>query len=286
MALADRQWQIRDLVLGPGTVYRVMDDTNPLATTVRADQGGARAWAHGSWSGVEWQAERVVPITVLIDVGVDDVDEVVDAQHALAAAFRSSHVDLPLTFRLGSREYVLFGRPRMAEPGMDLIGAGRAFVRCGFVALDPMIYSSVEHVVGPISLPTWLGGLTVPHTVPHTVPAVQTGGINDGIENAGTAEVGLLLRVDGPVPQPRISVTDPDDVTTTLRIDLTVPDEQWLDIDTQARTVLLNGDPAASRRGQAVGEFPLLQPGTSVIRFAAAEEAAGTLSVRWRDGWW
>ncbi|SCL31927.1 Phage tail protein [Micromonospora nigra] len=285
MALDERQWQLRDLVLGPGTVYRVMDDTNPFATTVRADQGGARAWAHGGWSGVEWQAERVVPMTVLIDVGANDVGAVIDARHQLAAAFRASHTDLPLTFRLGGREYLLWGRPRMAEPRTDLLGLGRAFVRCAFVALDPMIYSSVEHEVGPVGLPTWTGGLTLPFTAPFTIGATQTGGI-DELTNAGTAEVGLRLRVDGPVVQPRISITDPDDVTTSLRIDLTVPDGQWLDIDTQARTVLLNGDLAASRRGQAVGDFPLLQPGTSSLRFAAAEEGDGTVTVLWRDGWW
>lgn len=71
-----------------------------------------------------------------------------------------------------------------------------------------------------------------------------------------------------------------------MRVDLNLPAGQWLDIDTRARTVLLNGDPAASRRGQAVGDWPLLQPGTSTLRFAAAEESSGTVTARWRDGWW
>ncbi|MDG4796220.1 hypothetical protein [Micromonospora sp. WMMD1082] len=285
MALTEGQWQIRGLTLGPGTAYDVLDSSNPFNCQVRAEQGGDRAWAHGSWSGVEWQAERVVPINILIDVGANDIAATIEARHALAAAFRASHVDLPLTFALGGREYLLWGRPRMVEPTMDLLGVGKAWVRAAFVALDPMIYSATEHEVGPVSLPTWSGGLTVPLTVPFTVPATQVGGLDD-LSTAGTVEVGLRLRVDGPVPQPRITITDPDGAATTLRVDITVPSGQWLDIDTQARTVLLNGDPAASRRGQAVGEFPLLQLGTSQLRFAAAEEAAGTLSVRWRDGWW
>ncbi|MFG1847772.1 phage distal tail protein [Micromonospora carbonacea] len=285
MALIEGQWQLRDLVIGEGTQFKVQSGTNPFTNQVRADQGGDRAWAHGSWSGVEWQAERVVPITVLIDVGAFDVGAAIEARHVLASAFRSSHVDLPLTWKLGGREYLLWGRPRMAEPDLGLVGVGKMFVRCAFVGLDPMIYSAAEYTAGPLGLPTWAGGLTVPLTVPFSIGASQTSGQVD-LTNDGTAEVGLLLRVDGPVNQPRISLTDPGGGTTTLRVDLVVPDGQWLDIDTQARTVFLNSDPSASRRGQAVGEFPLLQPGTSTLRFAAAEESSGTVTARWRDGWW
>lgn len=285
MPLLEGQWQLRDLVFGAHTPYAVQGDTNPFTMQVRADQGGPRAWAHGGWSGVEWQAERVVPIRLLVDVGADDVPAVIDALHAISAAFRASHVDLPLTFVLGGREYLLWGRPRMVEPDTSLLGVGKAFVRCAFVALDPMIYSSTEHTAGPLGLPVWSGGLTVPFTVPFAIEATQISG-SVTLTNAGTAEVGLLLRVDGPVTQPRVSVTDPDGVTTSLRVDLNLPAGQWLDIDTRARTVLLNGDPAASRRGQAVGDWPLLQPGTSTLRFAAAEEGAGTVTARWRDGWW
>ncbi|MFI2663741.1 phage distal tail protein [Micromonospora carbonacea] len=287
MALAEGQWQLRGLVMGPGTAYRVTDETNPWQTQVRAEQGGPRAWAHGSWSGVEWAAERVVPMRILVDVGADDVAAVLEARHALAAAWApvGTGPDVPLRWVQGGREYLLLVRPRMAEPEMSLLGAGRMWVRCAAVALDPMVYSSAEHSAGPLGLPTWTGGLTVPVRVPFSIGASQTSGQVD-LTNAGSAEVGLLLRIDGPVNQPRVSLTNPDDTTTTLRVDLEVPDSQWLDIDTRTRTVILNGDPSASRRGQAVGDFPLLQPGTSTLRFAAAEEASGTVTARWRDGWW
>lgn len=282
MALAEGQWQLRDLVLGPGTTYQVLNDTNPFACQVRADQGGARAWAHGGWSGVEWQSERVVPIRLLVDVGAHDVAAAIAALHAVAAAFRASHADLSLTFRLGGSEYLLWGRPRMTEPDTSLLGVGKASIRCAFVGLDPLIYSSVEGS-SMLGLPQFTGGLVVPVTAPVTVDAVQTAGTAD-VTNAGTADAGLMLRIDGPVLEPRVTLLHPDG-PQTLRFGLELAAGQWLDVDTRARTVLLGG--VTSRRGQVSGDWPILPGGTHTIRFGAADyNNDAMLTVSWRSAWW
>src|SRR5690606_27793991 len=87
------------------------------------------------------------------------------------------------------------------------------------------------------------GGLTVPFTIPAQVSAGRA-----TLVNAGTSDVGLRLRIDGPVVEPRVTLLT-DQGTAVLRLNLTVGAGQWLDIDTAARTVYLNG--VASRRGQA-----------------------------------
>ncbi|MEU8264485.1 hypothetical protein AB0C02_28165 [Micromonospora sp. NPDC048999] len=273
--------------MGPGTRYRIADDTNPWQSQVRADQGGARAWAHGSWSGAEWAAERVVPMRILVDAGRDDVGAALDLRHALAAAFApvTTGPDVPLRWRQGGREYQLFVRPRMAEPDLSLLGAGRMWVRCAAVAVDPRIYSATERVTAPLGAPVYTGGLRVPFRVPFRLVTQQTAGIATAV-NAGLAPAGLRLRFAGPSPQPRVTVQWPDGTRRQLRVALTLAAGEWLDVDTEARTALLNGDPTNSRRADVTGDWPLLAPGSNTLRYAAAEWASGTVTGRWWDTWW
>jgi hypothetical protein len=58
-----------------------------------------------------------------------------------------------------------------------------------------------------------------------------------------------------------------------------------LTIDTRARTAYVNG--GVSRRGRVVGDWFLLEPGSSEIAFAAAAyDASAQLTVTWRDAWY
>jgi hypothetical protein len=281
MPLTEGQVQLRTLVMGDGTDYRIQSGFNPWSRHARADQGAGRAWADGSWSGAEFQAEAIVPIRILV-VAPAGTAAWLAAHQALLAAFAPSHTDLELRFVIGGAEYVMYGRPRMVEPETDLIGLGMAYTQAAFVALDPMIYSGAEHVES-VGLPMTSGGLTLPVTLPFTIGATVAGG-SLTLANAGTAPTGLLLRIDGPVAEPRVSLQT-DAGTETLWLDLTLDTGQWLDIDTQARTVYLNG--TASRRGQAYGDWPLLPTSGGELSWtAAAYEAAALLTVTWHDSWY
>lgn len=286
MALAAAQMQVRDLVMGPGTPFILERDVNPFVLTVRADQGGPRAWNHGAWSGAEWANERVVPIRVLVEAG--DMAGLVAAIQQLSAAFApvGDGAQQPeLRFEVGGSEYLLFGRPRMVEPGQ--IGRFRSLVRLSFVAQDPRIYSGELHSV-QLGLPEQIGGLTVPITVPFTVDGVLIGGTAPMV-NAGTTDTALVMRVDGPVIDPTVTVQRPDGDVQRIRFDLPIGTGQWLDIDTASRTALLNGLPQANQRGRAVWDidpYPL-PPGASTVRFGAGDfNIVAQLSVSWRDAWW
>ena len=286
MALSDRQWQVRDLVMGPGTAYRLMDETNPFVLTTRADQGGPRAWNHGGWSGAEWANERVVPMRILVET--DTLADWRDAHQLLASAFSpvaDSGDQVELRFALGGTEYLLLGRPRMVEPDVSLIGAGKSFTRCAFVAQDPRIYSGVEQSAGPLGLPSQAGGMFLSLLLPLSTGGTLIGGRVD-LTNDGTTDTGLLLRIDGPVPEPRVTLLRPDGEVQTLRwAGLTIPSGQWLEVDTASRTAFLNGLEGASRFPGFV-DWPLLPPGTSTLRFGAADDDTGTLTVTYRHAWW
>lgn len=284
MPLLEEQVSIRDLVMGPGTPYKMLA-FNPWTRNARAEGAGKRAWAHGSWSGSEWLDEVTVPMRIRT-VG-DGVAGLLAAQQQLSAAFRpvgDATEDVELRWTLGGTEYVMFGRPRMIDPDAEVIGTGRSYSQAAFVALDPFIYAGAETVVDDIALPTYTGGLSVPFTVPFTISGTLVGGFAD-ITNMGTAETGLLLRIDGPVVSPSVWLVHDDGTVQRSNFDITLTAGQWLDVDTKAQTVLLNG--AVSRRGQTTGDWPLLPAGTHRVRWnAAIYNSDARLTVRYRSAWW
>jgi hypothetical protein len=288
MALSEGQVQVRDLLMGPSTSYRILTEFNPFMLSVRADQGGPRAWNHGSWSGAEWADERLVPLRI-VPKASDDAGWLALHQ-ALAAAFAPvGDVSGPveLRFALGGTEYLLLGRPRLVEPNLSTIGVGWAYTQCVFVAQDPRIYSG-DLVVQSTSLPVQRGGLTVPFTLPLLVAGTVDGGRVE-LLNEGTADAPLLVRIDGPVPQPRIVLQRPDGTVQQVRLGLDLPTGQWVEVDTAAGTVFLNGLPTASVRGQAawdIDSYPL-QPGVNVLRFGAADFVEDALvTATNRSAWW
>lgn len=290
MALAECQVQVRDLVMGPGTQYKVLPGFNPFLRSVRADQGGPRAWNHGSWSGAEWAEEVVVPIPLRVGRQGGSVASWLPLHHQLTAAFAAVGDDaeqIELRFALGGSEYVMFGRPRMVEPRTDHIAVGKAATQCAFVAQDPRIYSGAESTA-QTGLPVQTGGLTVPFTVPFVVTGQVLGGSVE-LVNDGTTSAPLLVRIDGPVSQPRVVLQRPDGSVQSVRMTGDVPAGRFLEIDTAAGTVFEDGLPTASRRQQAawdVDPYPLL-PGTTVISFAAADFVDEALmTTTHRSAWW
>jgi hypothetical protein len=271
--------------MGAGTTYRV-NDFNPWARQARGEAAGPRAWNHGSWSGAEFQSEVVVPFTIIVNhKGAGGMAAWSTAHRTLTAAFRPRDSDVELRWNLDGAEYLMYGRPRMVEPETRNIVLGYARTRAAFVALDPFTYSGTEYTQG-LTLPTFGGGLLVPLVLPALVGGQQFGGAAT-LTNAGSADTPLIIRVDGPVTDPAISVQRADGLTQTLRIAGEYAAGQWLDIDTRLHTVLLNGLAEASRRGQATGDFPFLAPGANALQFTGADTTTGgTMTVRWRDSWW
>lgn len=287
MALLEGQASVRGLVIGRGTRYRLVAEWNPFTLPVRADQGGPRAWNHGTWTGAEWADQRAVSIR-LVTVAADH-GQWLALHQELAAAFApiaDVNEQVELRFVFGGREYLLFGTPRLVEPDLKAVASGRVPTRCDFVAQDPRIYSGELHQVAT-GLPTFQGGLLVPLVVPFTVAGVQLGG-RETLFNEGTADAGLFLRLDGPLQEPRVTLQRPDGTVATLRFDITLAAGQWLEVDTAAETVFLNGLPTASQLGRTAGEFFLLPPGTSTLRFAHGgnHNDDARVTVSFRDAWW
>lgn len=120
------------------------------------------------------------------------------------------------------------------------------------------------------------GGLDVPFVI----PAVHIDG-SVVAEVTGNAPAKASLRIDGPVIFPEVHHLESG---RSLTFDLILEDDQWLEIDLDRRTVLLNGQ--ASRRGRMRGQWFELTPGTNTLAFAAdSNDRDASLTVTWRDAY-
>ncbi|WP_320067864.1 phage distal tail protein [Micromonospora sp. RTGN7] len=280
MALSAGQYQIGDLVMGAGTNYLVLDDVNPWTVTTRYDQVSPRTGDHGSWSGQEWRDEVMVPMRIRVRNQADGTPGGWLAAHQrLAAAFTPSHTDVELRWMTGGVEYMMRGRPRLVEPEVTTIRRGYSVTRCAFAALDPRIYGAEQ--VASTLLPSSSGGLVWPVTWPETWPAVVTSGRIQA-SNEGRAPTRPRLVIHGPVEGPRVTLVD---TGQTLAWDLALTAGQWLDVDTDRRTSLINGQ--VSRSGQMTSrQWFELPPGGSEIAFGASvHNPDAALSVAYRSAW-
>jgi hypothetical protein len=270
---------VNGLDLGPGTPYEVLE-FNPYNASVRADDND-RAWDDGSWSGREFNAGRVVPLRLRIDATSDATWA--QALQDLRYAMRAMNTEAELRWMLGTTEYLMYVRPRLIEPDTTETAYGKGYVACALRANNPKIYAASETVL-TLGLPSVTGGLTVPITVPFTIGATVTSG-SVKVTNNGIGDVTFKLRIDAfglPLPQPRVSLLYPG-VSQVWRYTTTLDAGQWLDVDTGARSVVLNG--TAQRRGYASGPWLTLPPKTTAdLAFdAGAYSAVAQLTVTKRD---
>ncbi|HEX2312558.1 MAG TPA: hypothetical protein VHJ17_02425 [Thermomonospora sp.] len=148
-------------------------------------------------------------------------------------------------------------------------------------APDPLRYAAGDPRRQSCGLSAPGGGLRFPMRFPLNFGPGASGG-RLTLDNAGTAPTWPVWRITGPCRDPVVV-----DSTTgeQLAFALELRSREWLEVDTDARTVLLQG--TASRRAALLPEsrwFPL-RPGRTRVVFRAAEFTAATLTAQWRDAW-
>jgi hypothetical protein len=279
MSLDPGQIRVNDLVMGRGTPY-IVRGFNPWKRPHRQGQGGPVPWGNGRWKGAQFRDAVPVPMTVIIMA--PNPSDWVPLHDALAAAFDAigtSSIEHELEWNLHGYERIMFGTAEGVDTDPQRAGVGISVEPCMFTASDGAMYSTVEHSV-EMGLLYRTGGYSVPFRVPAVSHAVVAGG-EVAVSNAGTAPAKLLLRITGPVPAPRVSVVT-DTTFQTLSLDTVLGADDWLDIDTQKRTVLLNG--SVTRLWDHSGDWPLLPPGPATVRFESDEyNPIARLAARWRD---
>jgi len=293
--LEERQISLRGLVMGPGTPYKVLEFEAWTRNVRASDQD--RAWAHGSWSGAEWHDKAVIPILVEIQATTAMEWRYHHRRLAAAASPVETGPSPELRYRLrgDTEEYMQRVRPRGVMPKIRQLGGGMIRTGLSVVALDPTVYSGEEYTTGDIGLPLFSGGLVAPWTAPLlSVVTISAG--RASIVNRGDRDVGLQIRLTAGAAgliQPIVALTCPDGTVQSLRIALDLSAGEYLDIDTAAETIVLNG--TASRRQYATGDWPIM-PGHDPLLgtlpapcdltwSAGAASATATMSATWRDAY-
>lgn len=292
----------RGLEIPPATLETTpfgLMEFNPWGRSTRADVEAPRAWGHGAWSGAEWLDPASLSITIL--VRAPNVSQSRGTrwwwhyQKQLASAFTPSHEDLPLEFTIanpdtGGDTYLIWGRPRLLDPVPSTAARGWAKVRAGFRVLDPLIYSGGSNGLRSeaMGLPQSSGGMVIDPAAGYLkLPFCIMANVIAGrvvIESCGTTETPAILTIYGPCTDPQVTLAVANQAPRTLRYYGTLAADQFLVINTRARTALLNG--TVSRRGLVSGDWFLIPPGDSEIAFTAVDyNTSARLTVQWRDAW-
>lgn len=153
------------------------------------------------------------------------------------------------------------------------------------VAPDPLLYGAPLFTATALAGSAGGSGLTFPAVFPldfGTAPGVTPGVLD--LPNAGTESYWPRLRIDGPVPNPKVTVNETGDF---VRLGFTLAASQWVDIDCGNRRVLLNGQSSIMRFVTYSGNWLAVPPGGASMSITAdaADPAAG-LSVWHYEGAW
>ncbi|MFJ8154805.1 phage distal tail protein [Streptomyces sp. NPDC094468] len=234
---------------------------------------------HGSWASPVYLSSR--PITLGGTIVAPSRDLLEDAMEQVRVAAGLTDTVLTVAEVVPKQATVR----RSGKPLMQYITDTKATYSVMVTAADPRRYSTTLST-GTTALPSTTGGLTFPATFPVTFSATVVAGSFAAV-NVGSFETRPVLTVTGPVVAPAIAALYPDGTVRQLIYSLDLAAGDVLTIDTDARTVLLNGVTSRRRFLTVSGGWPTIDAGQSVTyQFTSSTyNATATLTASWRSAW-
>lgn len=279
-------WQIEfgGLLMGTDTDYSITTVSGLADYPEVQSSDHQRLRRHGLLPGDDFLAGRTVTIDLEVKGG-GSYSGMSSAMDNLKRACRVGEPESEMAFQIpgianGGLAY-LNTRPRRMASVVDAKWRvpNQPTVTVEFYGTDPRLYGSEEsHVIG---LPSASGGAEF-----NAVMNWQFGTVGSGstlqASNAGTFSTPLQFRIDGPVVNPVITNTTQD---RFLLFNLTVGAGEFLLVDTDDRTILLNGTQNRYSVLDSASTWFDLNPGADEITFAGDALGTGTLTVTWRSAW-
>lgn len=281
MALADYALAIGGLTLGPNTNYIIHSITGFGAPIGRTADAVRPRW-HGETPGSDYLEGRTITIDMTIR-GSSSADAVanLDALLAVWQPITTPATTVPLSYKFpGQAEREFHGRPRRIDAATDRIITNSIPVVLEYRATDPLQYATTitSNSVGLITAST---GRTYPRTYNLSYGGGTTASLT--MTNSGTFATRPTFRITGPALNPVI-----ENVTTgeSLSFSIDIAASDYLDIDTDARTVLLNGTASRYSTLSTGSTFFDLNPGATQLRFRAdTYNATATLTCTFQSAW-
>ena len=246
------------------------------ASTIRPVR---RARAGGAIAAAAWDTERYVSLNGKIVA--DTVAAATTMRDLVKSAFTLD--DTTLTLVEGDVTRYLTVRRTGEFLVSPLSGHGNNMAWSGqMVALDPRLRG--DALTASTGLPASTGGWTFPLTLPAPINAVSSSGritlTNDG-NTTGKVAIRITAGVGG-ITGPRVTHVA-SGKSLVFATSLTIAEDNWVDVDMEAHTVLENG--TASRNGWVTGRgWSGFAPGDNQWVFGAVS-GLGTLSVTATPSW-
>ena len=245
----------------------------------------ARVARNGLVAGYSYLGGRTVTLTV----EVTNFDSA--TFHAAVAALREAFAVKPgsteqaFTFQIpgiadGLTAQITARVNRFSMPLSHAYWADTATATIELVATDPLIYSAAETTT-PLTLSAASSGMTFPITFPLTFGATGISGVTT-VTNVGTAPSPPSFRIYGPVTNPTLRNETQDKAVT---VGLVLGADEYVDIDVQDRTVVLNGN-INRYSSLTVAQWWELEPGDNQIRYLATAGSGVTADMYWRSAFY
>lgn len=250
-------------------------DSAPIRTTERDHEG-----TDGGFMDAEFEKGRPIFLEGMAYADGLSVETFLDS---LKENWAPSRTLVPLYFKKpGIDERLFFVKPLGCRYDVEQIRrVGCTNIQFEAYAEDPRAYGSVLQST-PIDLGATVGdGFGFPLGFPFGFGSLPS--TDDGVyvENLGNRPAPVRFTISGPVTTPRIIN---DTLSKELKFNITLAADETLVVDTQYRSVLLNG--TVNRR--TVLEEPnwfFLQKGLNFIRYRAALDSASSMIIEYRHAW-
>lgn len=235
---------------------------------------------HGAWASPVYLGSR--PVTLAGTVTAPDRTTLEDALERLRAAAALTDTTLVVYELTTPKQAVVrrSGKPLFAYV-TDRIATYSVMV----TAADPRRYATTLQS-GTTGLPTTSGGLSFAATFPITFSATTVSGQINAVNN-GTFETRPVLTITGPVTAPSVAALYSDGTVKQLIYSLDLQTGDVLTIDTDAHSVILNGNVSRRRFMTVSGGWPTI-PASSSVNYqfqSPTYNATAMLTATWRSAW-
>lgn len=283
LVTADWELEYQSFAFGGDSDYSVARIEGLVDMPAMQSGDRNRLLRHGLHPGDDFLADRTIRM-VLEVYGADSTELATNVQ-ALLTALRPGQDEAALVMQVpgvaNGAKVLVWARPRRRSAPVDREWFyNLPVVSVEWVATDPRLYAASESSQ-QIALPSTSGGLTFSVTPPLTFGAVSTGG-EQTLNNAGTFQTSPSFKIVGPVTDPKLL-----NVTTgkTWHYVGSVSAGDYLLVDMDARTVLLNGTASRYSNLAAASVFWDLEPGDNIVQYRAASYTASIATASWRSAW-
>jgi len=273
------------LLMGKLTPIRMVTVGGLLGSWDVRRQVTDRVGDHGGFAGSKpTLTSRTITLdmTFLFKTGAE-AEKALDAAMAVFPPFGDVEADGVFSFwRRGKQPRMVFATAKRSHfEGNYETSVGKISGVVELEALDPRVYA-LNEVQSQVGLPIAQGGRRYPRVYPLLFGATNANG-NLVITNDGNIPSPPILRIHGPVTNPYVLNSRVD---RELRFMGTIAQGDYLEIDTDTKSIRLNGSESRRTMLDPVSRWWTLVPGPNDIRFLArTNEVGARLEIFSRSAW-